>query len=589
MIRCGDPEVARGLGERLAHRGGVSSEIAQVGPVWLGARSDTDLGQPVTKGPLTLVADLQLFNAPELARELEGAGVVCETGLGRLLLAALETWGLDALERLNGAFALALHDARDDSVLLARDLAGARPLYHTRWHGGLVFASEYKAFLGLPGFVRRPNRAALQNLHTRKLMPATDTLLDTVHQLPAGCHARVSSDGNVKAVRYWDLSLDLRERPLREHCDDILESFLRAMERRTRGTDPIGLSLSGGVDSMAMLAAARRANPERRICTFSAGDAPGDPEIDWAARAAKHFGSEHETLIVPAETLRTDLPHLVWHLEDPIARTETLLYYRTALEAQRKQVRVLLAGHGADGALGGMARHQILALAGRVPLGRGTLGEIYSFTQTGVAPRGVLARLLTSLVLRNQIPPAPQVLGAPPPAALAALPRAGPEILNEVCRMATLTGLPLWLPKVERAHVAARVSFASPFVDPEFLRAAFRVPSRYKHTLRQDKMVFRQAIAGLLPEGFRHRPKFAQRIRETLRFCEVLEEVARPLLSRARVAQRGLLDPDDVARLLERPRHGAWPPEHAMRIWTLVLGELWAEIFLDGDGRYPTP
>jgi asparagine synthase (glutamine-hydrolysing) len=143
------------------------------------------------------------------------------------------------------------------------------------------------------------------------------------------------------------------------------------------------------------------------------------------------------------------------------------------------------------------------------------------------------------------------------------------------------------LQKGERMHAAHGMRCISPFVDPEVIQSAFEVPSRYKNNGRRNKIVFRDAMRPLLPAHFRDRPKYAQRMRENSAFCDALATAAKPLLDQERVRSRGFFDPDYVSRLLRGGRTGTWPPEHAMQVWTMVLSELWAQIFLDGAGVPP--
>jgi len=587
-IHAGDVALVAQMGARLAHRGSAGSDAVAVGRAILAGRGDEPLRQPWMRDGLTLVGDIDLYNADQLRSELAKEGGPADVEQPEeVLLAAWRVWGIATLQRLNGDFAFALHDCRDDSVILTRDLAGARPLYYARWGGGVAFASEYKALLSLPELPRRVDRDAVQLLQSRKQLSLTGSLLEGVHQFPAGHWAYIGDDAKVEPVRYWKVALDISSRSFAEQRREVGEGFLRAMERRTRGSANLGIALSGGIDSIAMVAAARKLYPDRTIYTFSAGDDDDDPELRWASRVAEICDTRHYATVVQPEQLKTDLRHLVWHLEDPIARSETLLTYRMGIEA-RKHVSILLGGYAADGLFAGMPRHRILALAGRVPVGSKTLGEIYSFSQTGVRPSGVCARVLAALYFRGKIPPVPRVIDAARPEPLPPLPVAGGELMNEVLRAGTMKGLAPWIQKVDRAHAAAGLRFTSPFFDPDLIHTAFRIPSRFKHTLRRDKHIWREAAREFVSDELANRPKYPQRMRETAAFCDVLEEIGQSLLAPDRVKARGLFDPSDVAGLLRRPIRGCWSPEHTMRIWTLILTELWAQIFVDSSGEYPS-
>ena len=231
-----------------------------------------------------------------------------------------------------------------------------------------------------------------------------------------------------------------------------------------------------------------------------------------------------------------------------------------------------------------MPRHKILALAERIPFSRDVLGEIYTLTQTGVRPGGFVARRLADAYFGNDIPSAPTVLGAPPETSAASLPLGGAEILNRVLVEGPKHAMSMSLQKVCRAHSQRGMRFATPFIDPDLIDVAFRIPSRYKHNGRRNKLVLRHAVGTFMPEAFARRPKHPQRIREDQRFCDVLASIASPLLTPDRIRMRGIFDPQELQRLLNRPSGKPWPPEHAMRVWTAVLTEIWAETFLDGNG-----
>ena len=488
---------------------------------------------------------------------------------------------------IEGDFAIALVEHNTGRVVLARDRAGARPLYYTFWQGRVAFASEYKALLALPGLQRSVDLASLQQLQASKTVPADATLLDGVHQVPAGSYVVLEPGRAVERAqtnRYWTPALNLDRRSSFDAlADEVRATFVDAVDARI--ADPIAISLSGGIDSIAILAAARRLRPDARILTFSAGDSEDDPELVRARRAVEHFRTEHHEAVFDPARLPDLMPVLVWHLEDPIARTETLMAYELCRIAS-SHASVLLRGDGADGLFAGMPRHRLLALGGRVAPARGVTADVYRFTQSGTRPDTRLGRLLVDRHFAKKIPPVPVVLGAPEPPPAAVLP-SGPEMLNEVLVHGPRHALPMLLQKVERMHAAFGMRSLSPFTDSRMLALATRIPSRFKHDGRRDKKIFRRSMAGLLPPELAALPKHPQRIRETAPFCDALEQLADRWLTPDAVARRGLLDAGTVRRLLNRPAGGIWAPEHAMRIWTLIGTEIWAATFIDGDGGAP--
>jgi len=571
-----DPSVVHAMAQRLAHRGAGTAAPQVVGGAVLGGCGEEV--QPVRYGRLTAVWDMDLFDGETLARALAEEGVVVDPKRpDEVLLGAWRMWGPQALARLNADFALAVHDADDDSVVLARDRTGARPLYYAAFAGGLAFASEYKALVLLPGVAREVDRVALQYLQSCKAVPPGRTLLRAVQQLPPATWMRVRAGRVVARETFWQPASDIRAWSYDTHREAVKNAFLRAVERRLPERGPVAVALSGGVDSIAVAGAVRKLRPDAPLAAFTIGDDGQDPELAWAARVAKRFAAEHHALVFAPETMAADLRALVWHLEDPIARTETLLTYQLCRHAQG-HAAWLLRGDGADGLFGGMARHRILALADR--MAARDLWQIYAFTQTGVPPVRPLARLCARAAFGDG-PAPPRVQGAPPPEAPAFPEGEEGGLLARVLADGPRHALPMLLQKAERAHAAFELRAVSPFTDPEVIEAALRVPSRYKVRGRQNKIILRDAMRDFLPPELAARPKFPQRIRETRHFCDALDAAARPLLAPERIEARGLFDPTEVARLVRRPKDGVWPPEHAMRIWTLALCELWAQLFLD--------
>ena len=487
------------------------------------------------------------------------------------------------LPDINGDFALVLFDARSRCLYVARDRAGARPVYYARALDGWAFASEYKALLAVLGRKPGVDRQALAELQSRKIVPLGRTLLEGIRQLPSGSVLRLDGSGDPTINRYWEPRLRLEDLPYESHGEQLRKTFLAAVDRRMVDGKPLAISLSGGIDSIAIVAAARHVRPNSELLTFTAGDAPDDPELQWAARVSTMFGTNHDSIIADPARLTRDLPRLVWHLEDPIARTE-VWQTQQLCEEVAPRARTILRGDGSDGMFGGMDRHQLLAWAAMAPPLRTALEDVYWFTQAGIRPRSLMARLAVRHYLASRIPLVPRVIGVVDAVVPEPLPAGGKELLNAVMVRGPIHALPMLLQKIERITSAFGMTTMSPFVDPDVIDVASRIPSRYKHDGLRNKKVLRDALRPLLPRELANRPKYAQRVRETSGFCLALGAIADRLLAPERVRARGFFEPADVARLLPRRADGTWAAEHAMRIWTLVLTELWARAFVDGDG-----
>jgi asparagine synthase (glutamine-hydrolysing) len=486
------------------------------------------------------------------------------------------------LHLVNGDFSLAIADLDSGTVFLIRDRSGARPLYYARFGDGWIFASEYKALLAFPELSRDLDKTSMQLLHSRKVVPADRTLLHEVRQVPAQSFVTLRPDGTKHLTRYWQPACQLDRADLSSHAQKISGAFFAAVERRVSNTGQLGISLSGGIDSVAMVAAARKARPDAVIRTYTIGDSLMDPEITVARRAAEKFGTEHSEQVFSMDELPTRLKNLVWALEDPIARTESLMTLDLC-SAAAGEVDVMLRGDGADGLFGGMARHKILALAERVPFGKSILTDVYAYTQSGTTPQSLASRTLIKAYFRSNIPPPLNVVGYDKLEASGLSLTDNDEILNQVLWTGAEHALPMLLQKVERPHARFSMRTFSPFLDNDLVEAAHAVPSLFKNDGRRNKIVFREAARAFLPDEFLRLPKYAQRVRETSDFCDCLEGVVHTDDITESLVHRGIFMKKEIAQLLRRPSKACWPPEHAMRIWTMILTEYWFRAFIDAD------
>jgi len=561
-----DTPLIEEMAGRLRHRG-TSGEIFQM-PAGgaLAGHSDGPTSQPWMHEQLAMVGAVKIFNIDAMIRLLTDQGIQpVSDDAGQLLLSAWAVMGADALLHVNGDFAVAIADLDSGVIYLARDRSGTQPLYYVHIADRWVFASEYKALLAVPDLVREIDLNAMQMLHARKVVPADRTLIKNVMQVPAQSVVTLNSSGQSNVDRYWRAGGEV------VHSDFVWH--------RSR----IGISVSGGVDSIAMVAAARKAHPEASINTYTIGDSINDPELTVARRVAEYYGTEHHEFVFSADNLASRMRHLVWALEDPIARTETLMTYDVCAEAH-EDVDVMLRGDGADGLFGGMARHKILALAQRIPLASSTLTDVYTYTQSGAMPANLISRTLIKAYFRSKIPAPPAVIGYSNEGVPAEKDSASGELLNRTLWKGPEHALPMLLQKVERPHALYGMQSVSPFLDNDLVEAAHQVPSLFKNNGKRGKIVFREAVSKFLPEEFARLPKYAQRVRETREFCDALDSIARDRDVVKSLVQRNLFGEKDLTQLLERPRNGIWPPEHAMRVWTLILTDYWLRIFLDRGG-----
>ena len=524
-----------------------------------------------SEGPITIAGDADLF------------GYAGSESLSIDELAQLwHQQGREVLCNIDGLFAIAVHDDRDGSITLARDICGARPVVYTSIGDSIVFASECKGLLGLDGFEPRVDLDVLQHIHNSKFAPADRTMFAGVRAVAPSSYVVIRSGKVVESGRYWKPEPAVEDLPFEAHADRIEQAFLSALDRRSRIVDPLAVALSGGIDSMAIVAGLRRLNPGSTILTFSAGDREDDEELLWSGKVAERFGCEHTPVVVGADAIKPSLMELVWRLEAPIARTESLMTMMLSRAASRR-ADVLFTGDIADGLFGGMPRHKLPALAGKVPMSTGVLEAVYQAMAVGQRPRGVVRSLGVKMALRSKVPPAPRVLGADHRWPAPMFVRGGGDPFNTFLADGLCGGALNLMIKSGMVYAGSGVRTCSPFSDPGMISAAMRVPSRFKHDGRRGKIIWREVAGRLLPSEMASRPKRPQRMTESPEVCAALNDLAGEYLSRDAVRRRGWFDADEVESLVRRPASGCWRPEHAMRIWTLVLSEIWAGLYLDGQ------
>lgn len=568
------------MGARLAHRG-KHLEIRELDGLGLGLWSDEPQGGIIQSDPYCLAADLQIFNQPALQQTL-GQQPPSD---GALALALHQRQGADGLAALNGEFALALWDNKVGQLTLSRDYVGCRPMFYTRLPSGrLAFASEYKALLALSEVAVQVDLEMVQFLQHYKQLPSHRTLFSAIHSLPPGSALVLDRHGaTLQEQRFPTVPLQVEPLDLGQASRRVANTLLEVLEARIGQRQRLGIALSGGIDSMGLACACRRLRPDIEIHAFTAGHGPEDPEILTAAFVAEKIGAIHHPVIVTPTSLTENLPRVVWHLEDPIARSESVQFFQLG-QAAGEHVDLLFSGAASDGIFAGMPRHKILYLMQLLPMLRHPLAEFYTLTQSGRLPRSLLGKLLDRLYFRGKLPAVPRVPGTDFQPPLVEFPARGPEFINEVLCASLQEAVSRWLAKEERTLRAGGVNNTLPFLDRRVIEVGFTIPSALKIHRGKEKYVLRQALRSLVPDEVLNRPKFPMRMKYDQEFADKLDAMAQHYLSRERVEARGFFDWQDLQRLYRRPAGGGYSAEGAMRLWTVLATEIWAEHFVDRRG-----
>lgn len=350
----------------IRHRG-PDGEGRFVAPgVGLGMRrlSIIDLeggSQPITNEDrsLQVVFNGEIYNYVELRKELLGHGHQFTTQSDtEVIIHGYEQWGPDCVTRFNGMFAFALWDTRKRQLLIARDHLGIKPLYYVVLGDRVLFGSEIKALLEDPQCPREVDITALGQLFSLRYVPSPDTLFKGIKKLPAGHRMTLSASG-IRIERYWNrkpvLRTSINERALIEEYQALLQDAVRI---QMRSDVPVGLFLSSGVDSSAILALMSQ-HSSQPIRTFTIGfeNNEGNDEAQDARQMAALFGADHTEMIVKAEEYQNYYDHYLWNLEEPLGNESAAAFYFVSLIASRK-VKVALNGQGADEPWAGYDRYK---------------------------------------------------------------------------------------------------------------------------------------------------------------------------------------------------------------------------------------
>lgn len=348
----------------LAHRGPDGSGSYDGGEIGLGHRrlSIIDLeggGQPVTNedGTMQLIFNGEIYNYIELREELERQGHRFRTKSDtEVIVHAYEEWGEHCVARFNGIFAFALWDGTSKRLFLARDHLGVKPLYYALPGGEFVFASEIKAILRHPACPAQVDLRALGELFTLRYVPSPRTLFQGILKVPPGHLVTVDRRG-VELKRYWRT----RPEPRATDEDALVEEYRALVEDavrlQMRSDVPVGLFLSSGIDSGALLALMSRLSPQP-VHTFTIGFEDGERtnETADAREMARRFGADHSEWIVTAADYRQYYERYLWDIEEPVGNETAAAFYFVSLLARRK-VKVTLTGQGADEPWAGYGRH----------------------------------------------------------------------------------------------------------------------------------------------------------------------------------------------------------------------------------------
>jgi len=577
--------------------------------------------QPLTNeaGDVWVTYNGEIYNHAEVRPGLEAAGHVYRTRSDtETIVHAYEQWGDDCVHRFRGMFAFGVWDARRRRLLLVRDRLGVKPLYWAHVGDRLLFASEIKAILESGLIAPSANRAVFSEVLATRGTAGIETMFEGIYKLLPG-HRLIFEDGRVTTERYWELPLDGPDPTLDGLSDaEIVHRFRELLQESVRlrlmSDVPLGMFLSGGIDSSAIAALMAR-EIDRPVDTFSVAFADRRfNELEYARAVARAIGANAHEVVIDDSDFFTALPRLVWHEDEPIAHPSSVPLHFVSMLA-RRHVTVVLTGEGSDELLAGYGKypralvnwHAGSVYEAMVPAAlRSTIAQSVVPRLPGIAgryarrsflamPRNVAAMFLDNFAgmpvrQQHELLSRPGMAADNPYASSLAYfqqVNGASSILGRLLHTDIKTYLVELLMKQDQMSMSASIESRVPFLDHVLVEFAARLPDRMKLRGFTTKRILREAIRGLLPDEILSRRKmgfpvpFAQWTRD--RWQPVVREV---LLDR-RTRERGFIDADAVERLLDAHREGT--VNGADAIWALMNFELWFRTFIDGDGVQTLP
>ncbi|MBI5014761.1 MAG: asparagine synthase (glutamine-hydrolyzing) [Deltaproteobacteria bacterium] len=618
-------EAAEAMVESLAHRGPDERGLWGEGELYLchTRLSIIDLAtgsQPMANadGSVRVVFNGEIYNFADLRAELQQEGYAFRTRSDtEVLVHGYAAWGAGLFPRLDGMFAFAVYDARRRRLVLARDTFGIKPLHYHFDGATLRFASEIKALLRDGAVPRAVDHQALHWFLNLRYVPGERTLFEGIRRLAPG-HSLTFEGGAPRDEVFAELAPTAEPRRSEGYYCEGIRHYLRAAVLKQRVSDvPLGVTLSGGLDSSSLVALMTEAGGEP-LQTFAMGFNEPTDELDDARSVARHFGTRHHEIALDPEPLR-QYPEVIWATEEP---KENILQGYLLARFVRPHVKVVLGGLGGDELFAGYINNRFLGAAspwhGRVPASLRTRvleplsGALYrAETAAGCLRfdeyrRGAQLMLALGdprryyLILRNawdyDSGAFPLLYGPawegrrlePTRTAFEGYFRQTGQTFLEQALWAELRTKLVddFLLNEDRTSMANGLEVRVPFLDRDLVRFALGIPGDLKLAHGQTKYIFRKAMEGILPARALHKKKWGFSFNPYWQFQKDLRWVAERVLTRRRVEERGWFNYRYLRAILDHPAHPRlrW---HYFFLWLALGLEIWARQFLEGDRGAP--
>jgi asparagine synthase (glutamine-hydrolysing) len=610
-----DEGLLRRMNSKLSHRGPDDEGYHVDGPIGLGHRRlsiiDLNTGhQPIHNedGTKTIVFNGEIYNFAEIRKDLESKGHVFTTRTDtEVILHGYEEWGTDCLDRLRGMFAFAIWDKGRQTLVLARDRLGIKPLYYSADVKRVVFGSELKAILEGGSVSREIDPEALSDFVSLGYVPSPKSIFKDIAKLPPGYFLIRSREG-LSVKRYWDVQFREEDgRSELDWCDRIMETLEEAVRLRLISDVPLGAFLSGGIDSSIVVGLMTRLM-DSPVVTNSVGFTKREySELDYAKVTAGLFGTNHHEFMVDPDAVDV-AGKLSWHFDEPFADSSSIPTYYVSKMA-RENVTVALSGDGGDENFAGYRRYYFDRLENRlrciIPhlVRRHALGAMaYFYPKADWLPQVFRAKTLLTNLSRDS------VFGYFNSMSLV-IPAMKERLLSHEFREALKgydsrsvfeehyanagTDDPLsrtqyvdfktYLPddiltKVDRASMAVALEARVPILDHKFVELVGTIPSSLKLNGGRSKYILKKAAGRILPREILNRKKMGFSIPVGVWLKNELRPLVEETILGKTFGQRGYFDAGLIRAVYDRHLSGL--SDFTQPLWVLLSFELWARRFL---------
>jgi asparagine synthase (glutamine-hydrolysing) len=612
-----DVGVLREMRESLSHRGPDDAgeyirPLDEKGPyVFLGHRrlSIIDLAgghQPLPNedGKVWVIFNGEIYNFKELREELKGRGHQFRTCSDTEVIAhAYEEYGEECFQHFNGMFAIGIWDGLKNRLVLARDRLGKKPLYYGLMNDTFLFASELKAIMAYPTFPRKVDPLSFMKYLFFEFIPCPHSIFNDARKLPPASYLIWNRKG-IEIKEYWSPFNLEGQKPLSEAEAEhrVMDLLRQSVKRRLISDVPLGVFLSGGIDSSAITAFAQMEAPGK-VKTFSIGfKDPSFDESSYASLASKHIGTEHhEQTMTPADLLNI-VPHLPDILDEPMADASILPTYLLS-KFTREHVTVALGGDGGDELFAGYPTYLAHRFANRYgfvlnPLHPmlNFLGNLLPVSDDNISFDFKVKKFLAGIGhpdgIRNSVwlgsfafeemkkILSPELVAAFDPTELVEeiLLHERDYLLKDRMTLLQFLDMKLYLQeailvKVDRASMACSLEVRAPLLDYELVEFMMGLPSKMKLKGFTSKYILKKAMKNWLPDEVINRPKKGFGVPIAKWVKGPLKELFEDLLSSDRIKREGFLNPEYVTTLLQD--HLVNKKDNRKQLWTLLVWELW--------------